>query len=179
MTEGQLMTATPPDTGMGPATPAVSTRSTRRTRRLAIVGALALVLVAGAVLVGVTTTGARSGLLSSTATKVNTGLYCFRSYNADYSGDTGDPTVWLAWKLPSDAPDNTIYRAYQRTNSLAPFTYSDELGRAQKSDLARMADGSIPIDFSVTDTSAQTYVITWGASSTGDLYYSEVSCPAS
>ena len=172
------MTATPPDTGMGPETPSVTTRSIRRTRRLTIVGVLALVLVAGAVLVGVTTTGARSGSLSTEATKVNTSLYCFRSYNADYAGDTGDPTVWLAWKLPSDAPVDTVYRAYQRTNSLAPFTYSGELGRAQKSDLARLADGSIAIDFSVTDTSAQTYVITWGrATQTGeDTKYSEVLC---
>jgi len=59
------MTDTPNSTGMGTDEP-TGNRSTRRTRRLAIVGALALVLVAGAVLVGVKTTGARSGALSST-----------------------------------------------------------------------------------------------------------------
>lgn len=57
------MTATSPDNDMGPDTPSSSARSTRRTRRLAIIGALALVIVAGAVLVGVKTTGARSGTL--------------------------------------------------------------------------------------------------------------------
>ena len=58
------MTAAPHDNGMGSDEPPA--RSARHTRRLAIVGALALVLVAGAVLVGVKTTGARSGALSST-----------------------------------------------------------------------------------------------------------------
>ncbi|MEI6372562.1 MAG: hypothetical protein WCP26_02160 [Actinomycetes bacterium] len=60
------MTDSSDDRGMGTDEPATANRSTRRTRRLAIVGALALVLVAGAVLVGVKTTGARSGALSST-----------------------------------------------------------------------------------------------------------------
>ena len=55
------MSATPPDSDMGPDAPTTSTRSHRRTRNLTIIGALALVLVAGAVLVGVRTTGARSG----------------------------------------------------------------------------------------------------------------------
>ena len=68
------MTATPNDTGMGPEAPATTTRSSRRTRRLAIVGALALVLVAGAVLVGVKTTGARSG-----ATQSAIGVKCVTS----------------------------------------------------------------------------------------------------
>ncbi len=52
------MADTQPGTGMGPETPATTTR---RTRRLALIGALALVLVAGAVLIGVSTSGARSG----------------------------------------------------------------------------------------------------------------------
>lgn len=51
-------------TGMGPDAPATATRSSRRSRRLAIVGALALVLVAGAVFVGVKTTGARGGYIA-------------------------------------------------------------------------------------------------------------------
>ena len=70
------MTAIPNDTGMGPEAPATATRSIRRTRRLAIVGALALVLVAGAVLVGVKTTGARSG---ATATQSAIGVKCVTS----------------------------------------------------------------------------------------------------
>jgi len=52
------MSVTGPTNDTGPTAP---TRSSRRTRRLTIIGALALVLVAGAVLVGVKTTGARSG----------------------------------------------------------------------------------------------------------------------
>ena len=67
------MTATPPSTGMEADTPATTTRSTRRTRRLAIIGALALVLVAGAVLVGVKTTGARSGASYTGATCATNG----------------------------------------------------------------------------------------------------------
>lgn len=55
------MTDTPNATGMGPDVPATATRSTRRTRRLAIIGALAIVLIAGAVLVGARVTGSRSG----------------------------------------------------------------------------------------------------------------------
>ena len=55
------MTDTPPDTGMGPETPVTTARSTRRTRRLAIIGVLALVLIAGAVFVGAQVTGSRSG----------------------------------------------------------------------------------------------------------------------
>ena len=51
-------------TGMGPDAPATATRSSRRSRRLAIVGALALVIVAGAVFVGVKTTGARGGYIA-------------------------------------------------------------------------------------------------------------------
>ncbi|MCX6459146.1 MAG: hypothetical protein NTZ03_02435 [Actinobacteria bacterium] len=64
------MSATPHDNDMGPDAPITSTRSHRRTRNLTIIGALALVLVAGAVLVGVRTTGARSGALCSTACAV-------------------------------------------------------------------------------------------------------------
>jgi len=59
------MTDTSNGTGMGPQTPATTTRSSRRTRRIAIISTLALVLVAGAVLVGVKTTGARSGALTA------------------------------------------------------------------------------------------------------------------
>jgi len=58
------MTDTLNESGLGPETPASARRSTRRTRRVAIIGALALVLVAGAVLVGVTTSGARGGYIA-------------------------------------------------------------------------------------------------------------------
>ena len=58
------MTDTSHDHGMGADEP--TTHSGRHTRRLAIVGVLAIMLVAGAVLVGVKSTGARSGALSST-----------------------------------------------------------------------------------------------------------------
>ena len=55
------MADTSSDAGMGPDVPATTTRSTRRTRRLAIIGAVALVVVAGAVLGGAQVTGSRSG----------------------------------------------------------------------------------------------------------------------
>ena len=58
------MTDTSHDHGMGSDEP--TTHSGRHTRRLAIVGVLAIVLVAGAVLVGVKSTGARSGATTST-----------------------------------------------------------------------------------------------------------------
>ena len=62
------MADTSHDRGMGADEPPA--RSARHTRRLAIVGALALVLVAGAVLVGVKTTGSRSGALTSSSATV-------------------------------------------------------------------------------------------------------------
>jgi len=176
MTEGQLMTATPPDTGMGPATPSVSTRSTRRTRRLAIVGALALVLVAGAVLVGVTTTGARSGTLSTAATKVNTSLTCSRSWRMEYDEDYNHPLQQLWWTIPSGTPTGTTFNAYQRTGTSPPYTYSATSGSWTTT--SSVTFGAIEFEVSLGKP-ASTYVITWGASSTGDLYYSEVSCPAS
>ena len=58
---------TDPDTGMGSDVPPDSTRVTPRARRMAIIGVIALVLVAGAVVVGVRTTGARSGALTTAA----------------------------------------------------------------------------------------------------------------
>ena len=67
------MTDAPNDTGMGSDVPATTTRSTRRTRRLTVIGALALVLVAGAVLVGAKASGARSG---ATVTQYAIGVKC-------------------------------------------------------------------------------------------------------
>ncbi|MCX6460627.1 MAG: hypothetical protein NTZ03_09995 [Actinobacteria bacterium] len=93
------MTETSSDNDMGPDTPASPARSTRRTRRLAIIGALALVLVAGAVLVGVKTTGARSGALvnkivcSPRATSTNTVTLTWTD-DADLSGGYFD----ILWK---------------------------------------------------------------------------------
>ena len=66
------MTDAPNDTGMGSDVPATTTRSTRRTRRLTVIGALALVLVAGAVLMGAKASGARSGAY----TQVLIGVKC-------------------------------------------------------------------------------------------------------
>ena len=88
------MTDIQPDTGMGPETPATSTRSNRRTRRLAIVGALALVLVAGALLVGVKTTGGGSGAIYSGATCA-TGGVC-------NVGDIGPGTGTVFFVAPAD-----------------------------------------------------------------------------
>jgi hypothetical protein len=170
------MTATPPDTGMGPETPFVTTRSIRRTRRLTIVGALALVLVAGAVLVGVTTTGARSGSLSSTATKVNTSLTCSRSWRMEDEEDYNHPLQQLWWTIPSGTPAGTTFSAYQRTGTSPTYTYSATLGSWKTN--PSVTFGAIEIEVP-TGTPASTYVITWGASSTGDLYFSEVLCPAS
>ena len=174
------MTATPPETGMGPEAPMATARSARRTRRLAIIGALALVLVAGAVLVGVTATGPRSGTLATQATKVSTSLYCFRSYNAEYAGDTSTPAVWLAWKFPAGTPSTTTYRAYQRTGTSPNFVYGGELASTVQSSAAKMADGSIAVGFESPDTTAQTFVITWGRTTpTGDdTYFSEAPCAA-
>jgi len=92
------MTETPPDTGMGAEAPATTTRSTRRTRRLAIIGALALVLIAGAVLVGTKVTGSRSGTVSTgaygtvTCTRGSTTTY---KYSTAYTPKTG--TVRFTW----------------------------------------------------------------------------------
>ncbi|MEI6372800.1 MAG: hypothetical protein WCP26_03370 [Actinomycetes bacterium] len=61
------MNPTPADEGIAPEAPSdasPSTRSKRRTRRLSIIGALALILIAGAVLVGIKSTGARSGAIN-------------------------------------------------------------------------------------------------------------------
>jgi len=175
------MTATPPGTGMGPENPVTSTRSAKRTRRMIVVGALALVLVAGAVLVGVRTAGTRSGALSSAAVNVNTGLHCSRDYNAEYSGDTSNPDVWLIWNIPAGSPGSTVYRAYQRTGTKPAFTYSAELTSTVQSQAAHWASGGgIAFAFDTPNTSAQTFVITWGrTTSTGeDTMFSEVLCAA-
>ena len=89
------MTDTQPDTGMGPETPATSTRSNRRTRRLAIIGALALVLVAGAVLVGVKTTGGRSGATYTVGATCANGGTCVL-------GDVGPGTGTVFFVAPVD-----------------------------------------------------------------------------
>ena len=89
------MTDTQPDTGMGPETPATSTRSNRRTRRLAIIGALALVLVAGAVLVGVKTTGGRSGATYTVGATCANGGTCV-------VGDVGPGTGIVFYAASSD-----------------------------------------------------------------------------
>ena len=89
------MADTPPDTGMGPDIPTTASRSTRRTRRLAIIGALALVLVAGAVLVGVKSTGARSGTLNTNGmTLVDSTMSCTTYW--DQGGYT-HPSVSFSW----------------------------------------------------------------------------------
>ncbi len=57
------MSATSMGSDMFPTADGSNARTSRRKRRVAIAGALALVVIAGAVIVGVTTTGSRSGTL--------------------------------------------------------------------------------------------------------------------
>ena len=163
------MTATPPENGMGPEAPVATARSARRTRRLAIIGALALVLVAGAVLVGVTATGSRSGTLSTQATKVDTKMWCSRSYRMEFEEDYRFPNVWLVWTIPSGTTAGTAFSAYQRTGTSPNFTYSALLGSTALS--------SINFDVATHQT-GQTYVITWGRATptVEDTKYSEVWC---
>ncbi len=90
------MAETPPDTSMGPETPATTARSSRRTRRVAIIGALALVLVAGAVLVGAQVTGSRAG---ATTTDVIGTVSCAPATGSTTfaPADVGDFNVRFFW----------------------------------------------------------------------------------
>ena len=59
------MSATSMGSDMLPTAEGSNARTSRRKRRVAIAGALALVVIAGAVIVGVTTTGSKSGGLAN------------------------------------------------------------------------------------------------------------------
>lgn len=123
------MTVTPPSTGMGPEVPATTTRSTRRTRRLTIIGALALALVAGAVLVGVGTTGARSGASYTGATCATNGTCVIGDI-----GPGGGTVVFVAtvdWQCGPTTTDTCRYQEaapaswYGRWLRGATYTFDD------------------------------------------------------
>ena len=164
------MSETPPDTGMGPDEPAASPRSARRNRRLAIVGALALVLVAGAVLVGVTTSGSRSGTLAATATRVNASMSCMRSLDSN-----NYPNVYLDWTIPTGTARGTTFRVFLKTTTP---TYADTSAKASKQFTTTYPSTSMEVEYTAANAN-QTYVLTWGrTSSTGaDDKYDEFLCP--
>jgi hypothetical protein len=88
------VSATSMGSDMFPTADGSNARTSRRKRRVAIAGALALVVVAGAIIVGVTTTGSRSGTYTSAASRTGcaaalastTGnTYCVPDAGIDYT----------------------------------------------------------------------------------------------
>jgi len=75
-----------------------ASRSSRRNRRMVLIGALALVLVAGVVLVGVQINGARSGALVGAITCVNS--------------DNGDSNQSVSWTDDADTTGGTYIINY-------------------------------------------------------------------
>ena len=160
------MADTSHDRGMGADEPPA--RSARHTRRLAIVGALALVLVAGAVLVGVKTTGARSGTVSTGATKsASVTLSCYRySTNASSSYPTNIQLSWSA--LPSGSSTPTVW---ERQGVAGNFTYV-----SPGTNINYYPTNAL---FVVPNGNGRTLVVTWRpAGTTGDdTTYAELWCP--
>ena len=132
-------------------------------------GALALVLVAGAVLVGVTTSGSRSGSLSTTATKVSALKSCSRSLNSDNM-----PNVYLSWNIPADTPRGTTFRVFLKSTSP---TYPDTSAKASKQFTTTYPSSSMEVEYTAANAD-QTYVLTWGRSSSAgvDDKYDEFFC---
>lgn len=91
------MSETPASEGMGPEEPMGSSRQRHRNRNLVIIGAIALVLVAGTTLVGSLTSGGRSG----TVTSIGSGDSCFVVQEVSWNGGTVDPE--MTWENASDA----------------------------------------------------------------------------
>ena len=146
-----MMTDTAPDTGMGPEPPATAASSTRRTRRLAIVGALALVLVAGAVLVGVKTTGARSGSLTSTAVREPIGLKCV------WGDFMGAELLGVQWATN----DGTSHRVYYKIGAQEYTVEATTIGSIVTTDGYRGRD----------------YYVSWGsANNAADTKYDFITC---
>jgi hypothetical protein len=168
------MTETPTDTGMGSDIPPTSTRSTRRTRRLAIIGALALVLVAGVVVIGLRAEGSRSGALSSTATKVSARITCVTGYNIQ-NGSLYYTDRYIVLYFPTGTPAGSVFTAYERFGMSPNFTYST--GRASGAITAVQAQVSFSIP-TVRYPGGQTFVVTWSPNSSGeDTLFSEIYCP--
>ena len=161
------MTEPSPDSGMGPDLPATTTRSTRRTRSVAIIGALALVLVAGAVLVGVKTTGARSGALSISATRVTLpGLACKHAV-IPQGGGWVPVIVGMEWTKgttpPTNATSTTTYKYYYMRK-----------GDSTEYQLAQSTSHSV--DFGAEGTGLP-YLVSWGSvNNTADTTYDKVYC---
>lgn len=80
-----------------------ASRSSRRNRRMVIIGALALVLVAGVVLVGVQTTGARSGALVGAIQCVNS--------------DNGDSNQSVSWTDNANSTGGKYFINYYAAGS--------------------------------------------------------------
>ncbi len=95
--KGSSMSETPNSAGNGPDEPVGSSRQRHRNRNLVIIGAIALVLVAGTTLVGSLTSGGRSG----TVTSIGTGDSCFVVQKVSWNGGTVDPE--MTWENASDA----------------------------------------------------------------------------
>jgi len=153
---------------MGSDLPVTTTRSIRRTRRVAIIGALALVLVAGAVLVGVKTTGARSGALSSSPTRVTLpGLACKHAVSGEFGGNMVPVIVGMEWTtsdvLPTNATSTTTYKYYYMVK-----------GDNHEYQLAQSTSHSVDFDASGTGLP---YLVSWGSeNNTADTTYDKVYC---
>lgn len=176
------MTQTPHGSGIGPETPATTTRSTRRTRRtrrLAIIGALALVLVAGAVLAGMKMTGARSGTITSSATEINIAVKCSYIAGIERSPYSAGTHSKAALTFTADASAHfdagTTVQVSVRTG-ISPATYVDQTTDTNTVTATSGAYvGAIKFDYPSGGT---TYAVSWGSTNhSADPYYSLVWCP--
>jgi len=98
------MSETPASEGMGPEESMGSSRSHHRNRKLVIIGAIALVLVAGTALAGSLTSGSRSGA----ATTVGSGDSCFIVQDVTWNDGTTDPE--MTWQAATDAASAKGFR---------------------------------------------------------------------
>ena len=152
-----------------------ATRSTRRTRRLVIVGAVALVLVAGAVVVGVTTTGSRSGTVSTVATKDDSVVLTCTRVNW---GGGDNMTIQLDWTaLPAGSSTPSVW---ERSGVSPNVTYNPNVGR----NVTWWPNTTQPSRVTFWVNAANSYagrteVITWKPAGTSgtDTKYAEVWCP--
>jgi len=172
------MTDTQPDTGMGSEEPVTTSRSTRRTRRIGIIGALAGVVVIGAVLIGVMTGGSRSGAIASSATQVSITATCSTIPGVERS--SFNPTIPAKSKITFTANASTHFDAattvqvWLRT-SVNPDAYSVQTTETNAvTATAGAYAGDITFEHAA---SGQTYAVSWGgANHVADPYYSLAWC---
>ena len=138
-----------------------ASRASRRTRRMVIVGALAIVLVAGLVLVGAKTNGARSGALVA------------GTMSCSPSGST--TSVTLKWK---DDVDRSAGAPNAGTFTVTPTTGD---ASAQSGIAGKVANDEYSVSFTGTRKFSWAFSVSFTGSalhSSPISYVATFSCPA-